>query len=463
MTQLSKTKGALGTADELPNVIAAPRGARASGAGSKGRGTRPRGRFGVRWPWPIRQAARLARLGLSPVLTAIGRVQRARLSATCFIAVTGSCGKTTTKELIHAAVSPTLQGQRSPESRNRFLTVFLTLLRTRRRHAYCLQEMSANGPGSLAHLIELFQPRYGVVTTVGTDHYSAFRGAAAVALEKGRLVEALPPQGTAFLNADDEQVRAMRERTQARVVTFGRAADAHVRAEDIAYGWPRPLSFRLLVHGQDAGRVEVPLYTVAHLPDVLAALAVAVELGVPVQRAIAALQSFQAVRGRLQVAPTPGGVTFVGDHWKASLSSLPPALDFLQHAHAGRRWMVLGTLSDYPGAAGERYRQVARRALEVAEGVVFVGPNAHLVERVKQRLPERALYAFGSLRELAQFLEGELRAGDLVLVKGSGVVDHLERLILHCQSPITCWRHACGRTQVSCYECRLLRKPAQPA
>jgi UDP-N-acetylmuramoyl-tripeptide--D-alanyl-D-alanine ligase len=375
--------------------------------------------------------------------------------------VTGSCGKTTTKELIHAAVSPSLRGERSPRSRNRFLTVFRTLMRTRRGHAYCLQEMSANGPGSLAHLIELFQPEYGVVTTVGTDHYSAFRGAAAVAAEKGRLVEALPPQGTAFLNADDPHVRAMRERTRARVVTFGRAADADVRGEGIVYGWPQPLNFRLFVEGLDAGRVEVPLYTVFYLSNVLAALAVALELEVPVPHAVAALRSFQAVRGRLQVIPTGDGVTFVADHWKASLSSLPPAFDFLRHAHAARRWMVFGTLSDYPGAAGDRYRRVARQALEVAEGVVFVGPNAHLVERLRQKQPDLALYTFASLRELAEFFEVELRAGDLVLVKGSGGVDHLERLILHRQSPITCWRHACGRTQVSCYDCRLLRKPVQ--
>ena len=161
---------------------------------------------------------------------------------TLFIGVTGSAGKTTTKDLIWAALSSRSLGLKSPGTHNAAQWVPRVVLEVRPDHDFCVMELGATGPASLDRPIALVRPKVAVVTNVGGDHRSSFRTLEATAAEKGKLVAAVPPNGLAVLNADDSLVLAMARRSRARVITFGLGEQADVRAEAVSSVWPDRLS-----------------------------------------------------------------------------------------------------------------------------------------------------------------------------------------------------------------------------
>lgn len=398
-----------------------------------------------------------ARVPLRRIMLALARQHRARLRGVRFIGITGSCGKTSTKELLHHVLGGTHAGVVNKLSQNGYYSVFSTVMKTRRLHAYCLQEIATGGPGTLDQILPLVQPDIGVVLNIGTDHYKAFRGQEAVAKEKGRLIEVLPADGVAVLNADDPFVRAMAERTRARIVWFGQAPDAEVRAEQVACGWPHGLRFTAVV-GTERAEVRVPLYSACFVPNVLAALAVARCMGLSLADAARRMETPTPTQGRLEARAMPDGVVFLGDYWKASMTSFPPALEALRGAEARRRIAVIGTLSDYAGSASQQYRNIARELLGMADIVLFVGPQAERALKAAREFPDKTLRAFATARDVDAHLSSILQPGDVVLVKGSGKVDHLERLLYNRERPIGCWRHQCGR-KLNCNQCPLLYKP----
>jgi UDP-N-acetylmuramyl pentapeptide synthase len=401
----------------------------------------------------VRHELRIAGGGL---LIRAAALHRRRLRRVHRVAVTGSCGKTVTKELVAAVLSTRSPGTRTPAGYNSLVTAARALLATSPRDGFCVIELGVTRPGSLTRVLATVRPGVGVVTAVGTDHYAAFRGPEAVAAEKSRLVGALPESGIAVLNADDARVRAMAALCRGRVVTFGTAPDADVRAEDVSAAWPDRLSFTL-VHAGRSTKVRTRLAGAHLLPCVLAALATGAELGIPLDDAVRAVEAVEPEPLRMQPVEVPGGVTFIRDEMKAPVWSLPAVYDFLRSARARRKVLVLGTLSDYPGAMGKRYARVAREALAAADRVVFVGPHARLAAKAAPPGSD-ALVTFPTVREAAAFLERDLLEGDLVLLKGSDKVDHLGRLVLSRLGEVTCWRERCGRAQV-CDRCELLAAP----
>jgi UDP-N-acetylmuramyl pentapeptide synthase len=378
---------------------------------------------------------------------------------TLFIGVTGSAAKTSTKDLIWAALSARSLGHKTPGTHNAAHWVARTVLAVRPDHDFCVVELGATGPGSLDRPIAVVRPKVAVVTNIGGDHRSAFRSLEATAAEKGKLVAALPPNGLAVLNADDPLVLAMRPRSPARVITYGLAADADVRAEEIGGAWPDRLGFVASYRGERVG-VQTRFCGEHWVHAVLAALATAVGLDMPLLAAAEAVGRVEPWSGRL--SPTVvGGVTFIRDECKASLWSVGPALRFLRAARAPRKIAVIGTISDYGGRASAVYAGVAREALESADEVLFVGPQARRSSGARTHTRAAALHAFDSLREASAWLETNLRPGDLVLLKGSQRADHLLRLLLARQGRVACWRQECRRTKF-CDQCLLLRVPELP-
>src|SRR3989304_4122482 len=163
------------------------------------------------------------------------------LGKVCFIGVTGSCGKTTTTELIASILADEGQVQKG-SCANTIDSVGKTILTVLPRHRFCVNEVSGHFPGAMEKSAKLFQPQIGVVTNIGQDHYSNYRNLESTAAEKGKLVEALPVDGVAVLNIDDPYVSAMRKRTRARIITYGLSADAMVRGDNVSCSWPRPMS-----------------------------------------------------------------------------------------------------------------------------------------------------------------------------------------------------------------------------
>ncbi len=356
------------------------------------------------------------------VLAALGRLAGhavAALPGCTVVGVTGSSGKTSTKDLLAAVLTPLGETVAPPGSFNNELGLPWTALRADvgTRHLVC--EFSARGAGHIAALAAAVPPRIGVVLNVGRAHLGEFGSVEAIAAAKGELVEGLDDDGVAVLNADDPAVAAMGIRTRARVVLVGRHPNAHVRAENVRVDAGRA-RFTLVAPG---GEAEVALRLVGehHVGNALAAAAVALELGGTPAGVAAALGAAEPTsRWRMELSERPDGVTVVNDAYNANPESMRAALAALASVGQGRRtWAVLGRIGELGAASDEAHRHVTAHARELGVArVVSVGA------------PE-----YGADTEVAdvdaarELLRAELAPGDVVLVKASRAAG-LERLAL---------------------------------
>ena len=333
------------------------------------------------------------------------------------VGVTGSSGKTSTKDLLAAVLAPLGPTVAPPGSFNNELGLPWTALRAGPDTRHLVLEFSARGPGHIAALTRAVPPRIGVVLNVGSAHLGEFGSVAAIARAKGELVAALPADGVAVLNADDPAVRAMAARTAAEVVLVGRAADAAVRAADVRLEAGRP-RFELVTPVGSAP-VALPLVGAHHVGNALAAAAVALRLGGTPAGVAAALDgAAPASRWRMEVTDRPDGVTVINDAYNANPDSMRAALAALTDLGAGRRtWAVLGPMGELGEQAAAAHAGVAAEAhrLGVAR-LVAVGAPDYGAER-----------AVPDVDAALELLRAELAPGDVVLVKASRAAG-LERL-----------------------------------
>jgi UDP-N-acetylmuramoyl-tripeptide--D-alanyl-D-alanine ligase len=299
--------------------------------------------------------------------------RRAALDHVTFVASTGSCGKTTCR-LLTAAI---LEGAGHCQHGETWIPAKLAqvLEQVGPETRFCVCEVGATGPRSLSEPLKLLNPQIGIVTTIGGDHYTAFRTLEATALEKGKLVEGLPPEGTAILNEDDPLVRGMAERSRARVMTYGVSESAGITGSAISGQWPDRLALTV-AHEGTAVRFETQLVGEHWVTSVLAAVACGIACGLDLETCAAAVKSVESAFGRYSVHLRPDGGVYVLDSRKAPYWTIRSSLQFVADARAPRKTILFGTISDYSGAAGVRYRRAGRDGLEVADRVIFVGPNS---------------------------------------------------------------------------------------
>jgi UDP-N-acetylmuramyl pentapeptide synthase len=355
--------------------------------------------------------------------------------------------------LIGAILSSRYRGRTSRQLYNGPNHIAKTILTVLPWHHFCSHEMGSPAPGVMARSVRVLKPRIGVVTHIAEDHRISFRTLEATARDKGKLIEALPALGAAILNADDPRVLSMRERAEAKVITYGLSAHADVRAEAVSCAWPERLSL-VVFHASDRVHVRTRLLGEHWTHAILAALATGIVLGIPLEAGARAIEAVDPVEGRMNPVLSADGVTFIQDDWKAPLWTIAGALDFMRQARARRKIVVIGTISDYSGKASRTYPAVARAARESADKVIFVGPLAHCALKARASERDDRILSFSTLHELRNFLDGYATAGDLVLLKGSRHTDHLERLVLARANRISCWRVGCGRG-THCRGCRL--------
>jgi UDP-N-acetylmuramoyl-tripeptide--D-alanyl-D-alanine ligase len=361
-------------------------------------------------------------------VSALGLIARASLDhlpATTVVGVTGSAGKTTTKDVIAALLSPSGPTVAPVGSFNNEIGHPLTVLRADASTRFLVLECSARGIGHIAHLCRIAPPRVGVVLNVGTAHVGVFGGRDAIARAKGELVEALPREGVAILNADDERVAAMASRTAARVVRVGAAGD--YRAAEVRLVDGRA-TFTIVTPAGSAP-VRLRLYGEHMIGNALAAAAVAVELGVGLDDVAERLSAATVVsRWRMEVTDRPDGLTVVNDAYNANPDSVAAALRALGGIAAGRRtWAVLGEMAELGDDAPEAHVAAGRYAASVGvTEVLAVGPAAAGIAEGAGRGSTRAR-AVPDVAAALTVLLGEATAGDVVLVKGSRVAG-LERV-----------------------------------
>lgn len=391
-------------------------------------------------------------------LLAAARLWRRAMRRPVFVAVTGSAGKTTTKELLLGMLARSGAGVGNFSSFSNIEEIAKAMLRLRPSHRVFVTELSGHNPGEMDRPLALLRPSIGIVTVVGDDHTRASYPREAIAREKGKLIAALPVHGSAVLNADDPLVLAMAQQCRAAVITYGLSAQADLRAQDIRSVWPDRLRMTLL-YGQEHVPLQTQLCGTHWIPAVLGAIGAGLAMGMSLRACAEGLASVVPFDGRMQPVASVGGVTFIRDDWKAPLWTLDASLDFMRQAQAHRKIIVLGEVSDAGPSKGVAYARLAQRTQDIAEITILVGHWAASALKARRAGRDDAVLAFSNVRDASAHLDTILREGDLVLLKGTNRQDHLLRMILARQGAVACWRDDCKRYQF-CNECPDLGKPS---
>ena len=332
------------------------------------------------------------------------------------IGVTGSVGKTTTKEMTASVLRRHYRVLKNEANFNNEIGLPLTLLQLSARHERAVLEMGMYAPGEIRSLCELARPEVGVVTNVGPVHLERLGSIEAIAAAKAELVEALPKEGAAVLNGDDPLVKAMAAKTRARVLLYGTSADCEVRGVDLDSHGLRGIAFTMICERRRV-RVKTRLPGRHLLYNALAAAAVGLLEGMTPDELAEALARAR-VPLRLRVYRGRNDSTILDDTYNASPASMLAALELLADL-PGRRIAVLGDMRELGSEEREGHRMVGREAAQVAQVIYAIGELGHLIGEEARRAGHPAVSLWSSKEEAARHLAENLAVGDVVLLKGS--------------------------------------------
>jgi UDP-N-acetylmuramoyl-tripeptide--D-alanyl-D-alanine ligase len=382
------------------------------------------------------------------VEAALGRLAREvlrRLPDTTVIALTGSSGKTSTKDLLGQLLATHAPTVFTEGSFNNEIGLPLTVLRADEDTRFLLLEMGARGVGHIKQLCELAPPKVGLVLNIGTAHVGEFGSKEITAAAKGELIEALPKDGLAVLNADDDYVARMAERSDAPVVWFGEQPSARVRAGDVDIDENGCAGFTLVLSAANAplspaepdlgaNGVQAPVrlrFVGEHqVSNALAAAAVCIGMGMSVPEIAAAMDAAEPLSGgRMSVTHRADGVIVIDDAYNANPESMRAGLKALvtlaRSRPEGRSWAVLGQMAELGETSAEAHDALGRLAVRLrVDRVLAVGDEARMIHAGAQHEgsggQESATVADPD--EAIAVLREELRPGDVVLVKASNSV-----------------------------------------
>ncbi len=367
-------------------------------------------------PWlPPGERAGFAYVVVPDPVRALQRVARAHRErlAVGVVGITGSVGKTSTKEAVAAVLRRRFRLLASPGNFNNEIGLPITLLDADWETDRAVLEMGAYKVGDIAELCAIAQPEVGIVTTVGPTHLESFGSLDAVERAKGELIEALPPTGLAVLNGDDERVRRMASRADCPVVFYGRGEMNAVRAVDVGSRGLDGISFTMRFPGGEV-RVETPLIGEHNVYPCLAAAAVALADDVEPTEIAAALAAASPPALRMRPRPGRNGSTILDDSYNAAPISVLAALDVLAR-HGGRRVAILGDMLELGELEAEAHQRVGRRAAAAADVLIAVGPRGRIIGEAAQSAGLRDVH----FAQAGSAVDFHPQPGDLVLVKGS--------------------------------------------
>ena len=337
------------------------------------------------------------------------------------VGITGSMGKTTTKDVLAAVLGARFRVLSTTASYNNEIGVPLTLLRLEPTHEVGVIELGFYVPGEIADLCALVRPQVGIITAIPDrpPHFSRTPSVEAIANGKAELIVSLPSAaegGLALLNADDPRVRGLADRTTARVVLYGESPDANLRATEVQVHGFDGISFRVAYDGTEVA-ARLPLPGRHLITSALASLGAAVALGVPLDEAAVALETVEPPAHRMQIRRAEG-LTVIDDSYNASEAAVHAALALLRDA-PGRRIAVLGDMLELGTLSTEAHESVGRDVAASADVLVAVGELAatiaHSAGSSGMSDVHRATDAADALVRVRQLLA----RGDTVLVKGS--------------------------------------------
>lgn len=344
------------------------------------------------------------------------------------VAVGGSNGKTTTKELIASVLRQKLATLWSEASFNNNIGVPLTLLRLEKAHQAAVLEVGTNHPGELAPLVTMVQPKLGVMTNIGREHLEFFGDIAGVAAEEGRLAELLPANGRLFLNGDDEWAARITERTTATVVRVGLSEGNDWRARNVRLTRQGTTFCMDAPQVEFSGEYRINLLGRHQVANALFALAVGAELGLSRSEIQLGLADCKPPRMRMQLWEF-NGVQVLDDAYNANADSVLAALRTLQELFCrGRRVAVLGDMAELGAQSEAAHAEVGRCAAELGVGQLFaVGVMAPVMARAAREAGLNRVLEFADVETATVAVKSFVKSGDLLLLKASRV-SQLERV-----------------------------------
>jgi UDP-N-acetylmuramoyl-tripeptide--D-alanyl-D-alanine ligase len=363
-------------------------------------------------------------------LGALGTLARDRLEAATVVGITGSAGKTATKDLLAAALQPSRRVAASPVSFNNEVGVPLTLLGAEPDTEVVVVEMGARNASNIRDLCVIARPSIGVVTNIGLAHAGLLGGARGIAAVKGELLASLPSDGLAVVDAGDVYTPELVGRTHARVVRVAGAPDrdADLSVRNLVLDDELRPAFEL-VTPVGAIPVRLALRGEHQVVNAVLAAAVAIELGVPLAEVAAGLGRAEAAPGRMQLTRSPGGVDVLDDAYNASPTSTAAALRaFARLPVRGRRFAVLGEMRELGAGADDAHADVGRHAGELGvDVVVVVGGAAGAIGDGARAAGGADVVDVVDVDAAVELVAARAEAGDAVLVKASRAVG-LERV-----------------------------------
>lgn len=410
---------------------------------------------GLYWFARNKDSSRLVANTLSRRLMILGAfVWRRLLFNTTFIAITGSVGKTTTKEFLSDILEHEFAVMRTPGNWNlrRFKGLESTILRTRPWHRYAVIELGTEKPGDMASAARFLGPDIAVVLDIKHCHTNVFKSLDSIADEKSQLLKYLRGRGCAVLNQDNPHIAAMTVSPGTRVLRFGKDEQVDLRLLNAESRWPERLKLVILFKG-NRHEVETRLAGTHWVNTIMASLATANHCGIAMPDALEIIRSIEPFWARMQPVTLPNKATIIRDEWNGSIDTFEPALQFLKDARADRKIVVFSDFSDSKKKLRTRANYLGRIAAEHAELAVFVGDYADRSAQsaLEAGLAREAVHDFFSLADATRFLKDELRAGDLVLIKGQAN-HHLSRIYLGLLGEVSCSRPSCPK-QILCDRC----------
>lgn len=352
-------------------------------------------------------------------LTNLAAAWRAKLDIKV-LGITGSSGKTSTKEFAAAVLGSKFKVVKTQGNLNNHIGVPLSILAATTKDRAAVWEIGMNHPGEIAPLAALIKPDCAIITNIGTAHIEYMKSRDAIALEKGMLAESVPAEGSVILSADDDKSRSIASRCRAKVVLTG-LKDASLTATEIVPGTNQTTFKVSLDCGNETttARASIPVQGLHMVQNALLAIAAGLEFGVPLESAVKAIARTELAGGRLEQR-THKGVTFLDDTYNANPDSMEAALSTLRLMPSeGRRIAVLGKMGELGAYAAEGYSRTGCAAAKYADILVTVGAEARQISEAARAAGFSRIHEVEDTSAAARIIDQLARPGDLVLVKGS--------------------------------------------
>jgi UDP-N-acetylmuramoyl-tripeptide--D-alanyl-D-alanine ligase len=334
------------------------------------------------------------------------------------IGITGSVGKSTTKEMVAEVLSQRYHTLKSPGNLNNEIGLPLSILKLSSGYQRAVLEMGFYVPGEIAFLCDIALPQVGVVTNIGTVHAERAGSQEAIAQGKSELIQALPEDGVAILNFDDPRVRKMEEKTRAQVFFYGLSSESDLWADNVEGQGLEGIRFRLH-YKRETLHVRVPLIGRHSVHTALRAAAVGLVEGLTWQEIFGGLNQGHT-QLRLVAVRSKTGALILDDTYNASPESMLAALNLLDELD-GRKIAVLGDMLELGQYERQGHEMVGLRAAQVADTLLTLGPRAHVIAEAARRsgMRKSSVLEFEELEQIVDWLNENLTKNDSVLIKGS--------------------------------------------